>query len=146
MVVRLRLPPSLVHLTQNGDLRMKVSDRFDLGESVGRDELGEVLRATEHTSGRKAAVKSFDSWALANEKGRLAYQEALLALRRIRPARTPPVAAFHLEPDDRIREDGAPGQSGSQWFPSLHLLELMNQLLEGVTTETLLQKGTRVAP
>ena len=119
MVVRLRLPPSLVHLTQNGDLRMKVSDRFDLGESVGRDELGEVLRATEHTSGRKAAVKSFDSWALANEKGRLAYQEALLALRRIRPARTPPVAAFHLEPDD--------GWIASRWVEATSLAALLDR-------------------
>ena len=45
---------------------MDPKSRFDLSESVGRDELGEVFRATERDSGKNAAVKVFDAWAVAN--------------------------------------------------------------------------------
>jgi serine/threonine protein kinase/tetratricopeptide (TPR) repeat protein len=92
---------------------MELNARFELGESVGRDELGEVIRATELETGRKAAIKRFEPWALANEDGRIAYEKALRALRRIRPARTPPVAAFQLQ--------GPSGWIASRWVdaPSL---------------------------
>ena len=75
---------------------MDPSTRFELLESVGRDELGEVFKAEEKTTGRAAAVKLFDEWTLASETARNAYSESLLELRRIQPVRTPPVAAFHV--------------------------------------------------
>lgn len=78
---------------------MDPSDRFELGASVGRDELGEVFRATERASGRRAAVKVFDAWTLEDPRGRDAYASALVRLRDIYPARTPPIADFSLTPE-----------------------------------------------
>ena len=101
---------------------MDPKSRFDLSESVGRDELGEVFRATERDSGKNAAVKVFDAWAVANAEGRDTFFGALKALAGIRPARTPAVAAFDMDGDQgwiasrwvegeslghRIAEDGA---------------------------------------
>lgn len=75
---------------------MDPMSRFELGESVGRDELGEVFRATERETGRRAAVKRFDAWTLQGDEGRRAYLDALMILRQIRPARTTPVADVQL--------------------------------------------------
>lgn len=97
---------------------MELNARFELGESVGRDELGEVVRATEIDTGRKAAVKRFEPWALANEDGRAAYEVALRALRRIRPARTPPVAMFQLQ--------GTSGWIASRWVEAPSLAKVLD--------------------
>ncbi|MBU6162633.1 MAG: serine/threonine protein kinase [Myxococcales bacterium] len=96
---------------------MELNARFELGESVGRDELGEVLRATEIETGRKAAIKRFEPWALANEDGRTAFEKALRALRRIRPARTPPVAAFQIH--------GPSGWIASRWVDAPSLASIL---------------------
>ena len=96
---------------------MELNARFELGESVGRDELGEVVRATELETGRKAAIKRFEPWALANEDGRQAFEKALRALRRIRPARTPPVAAFQLQ--------GSSGWIASRWVDAPSLASIL---------------------
>jgi serine/threonine protein kinase len=96
---------------------MELNARFELGESVGRDELGEVVRATELETGRKAAIKRFEPWALANEDGRLAFEKALRSLRRIRPARTPPVAAFQLH--------SSSGWIASRWVDAPSLASIL---------------------
>jgi len=96
---------------------MELNARFELGESVGRDELGEVVRATEIETGRKAAIKRFEPWALANEDGRTAFEKALRALRRIRPARTPPVAAFQIH--------GPGGWIASRWVDAPSLASIL---------------------
>jgi serine/threonine protein kinase len=96
---------------------MELNARFELGESVGRDELGEVVRATEIETGRKAAIKRFEPWALANEDGRTAFEKALRALRRIRPARTPPVAAFQIH--------GPSGWIASRWVDAPSLASIL---------------------
>ena len=76
---------------------MDPSKRFELRESIGRDELGEVFKAAERSTGRAAAVKIFDAWAVESEESRQGFKSALVELRRIMPARTPPVADFHVD-------------------------------------------------
>jgi len=92
---------------------MKPSERFELGEAIGRDELGEVFQAIERASSKPAAVKTFDAWALARQDARDAYVANLKALRRIQPARTPPVAAYHLDQDE--------GWIASRWVKGMTL-------------------------
>ncbi len=101
---------------------MDPSTRFKLRESVGRDELGEVFKAEEKTTGRLAAVKLFDDWALASTESRDAYRLALTDLRTIMAVRTPPVAAFHV--------DSKSAWIASRWVEGQTLEDLLNA--EGV--------------
>ena len=98
---------------------MKPSDCFDLHESVGRDELGEVVRATERSTSKRAALKRFDAWTLDSDDGRDGYRAALLALRDILPARTPPVSHFEFSADQ--------GWIASRWVDGENLAELLQE-------------------
>ncbi len=69
--------------------------RFEFGESVGSDELGEVFRGRDES--RDVAIKIFEDWTLRSESGRDAYSAALEALTQDPPSRTPGVVDFHID-------------------------------------------------
>ena len=78
---------------------MDPKQRFQLGASAGRDELGEVFKAQDPQTGQAVAVKVFDAWTLASAAGRDAYAAALRLLHGIGPARTPRIVDFHIAAD-----------------------------------------------
>lgn len=86
--------------------------KFRFGESVGRDQLGEVYRA-EDSNGHVLAIKIFDGWTVERGESREAYARSLAILRAIKPKRTPPILGY------RLREENS--WLATQWIDSTPL-------------------------
>lgn len=77
---------------------MDPKNRFIVGDSVGRDELGEVFRAQVDGEEPSLALKTFDDWVVENVESTQRYGEALGQLAASGAGRTPPPVDWHLGP------------------------------------------------
>jgi serine/threonine protein kinase len=101
--------------------------KFRFGESVGRDQLGEVHRA-EDSNGNELAIKIFDAWTVESQESREAYARALAILRSLKPRRTPPILGYRIRPEN--------AWLATQWIESKTLSAKLDEVGELNEQET----------